>query len=176
MLTQSEKAAKDIEDGLTSAYNRIRGNARNGSGRGPRGARFLRWLLHAIPPQRQLDIAAHKKIIVCEHCGRILVDDRIVERVQEGLSPREPLNDKKGPLGGPFPHRWSGPVGDRRQQGLGRCPLLGGGFHEIGRVPIRMRPERALLRPGQGEVVRAGAPEPTGVTHQGIPGRASVST
>ncbi|HPQ57072.1 MAG TPA: C4-type zinc ribbon domain-containing protein, partial [Flavobacteriales bacterium] len=39
---------------------------------------------NAIPPQRQLDIAAHKKIIVCEHCGRILVDDQIVERVQEG--------------------------------------------------------------------------------------------
>jgi hypothetical protein len=37
----------------------------------------------AIPPQRQLDISSHKKIIVCEHCGRILVDDTIVESVAQ---------------------------------------------------------------------------------------------
>ena len=34
-----------------------------------------------IPPQRQLDIKSRKKIIVCEYCGRILVDDEIIRRV-----------------------------------------------------------------------------------------------
>jgi predicted nucleic acid-binding Zn-ribbon protein len=67
---------------LLSAYNRIRGNARNSLAvvaveRGSCGGCF-----NAIPPQRQLDIASHKKIIVCEHCGRILVDDYVVERVK----------------------------------------------------------------------------------------------
>ena len=84
LLTQSEKAAKDIEERLMSAYNRIRGNARNGLAVVPVERGSCGGCFNAIPPQRQLDIAAHKKIIVCEHCGRILVDDQIVERVQEG--------------------------------------------------------------------------------------------
>ena len=45
----------------------------------------IRWcddVRNAIPPQRQLDIRSHKKIIVCEHCGRILVDEFVVERVK----------------------------------------------------------------------------------------------
>ena len=32
---------------------------------------------NTVPPQRQMDIASHKKIIVCEHCGRILIDEAI---------------------------------------------------------------------------------------------------
>ncbi|MEZ4759646.1 MAG: C4-type zinc ribbon domain-containing protein [Flavobacteriales bacterium] len=83
LLTQSEKAAKDIEERLLSAYNRIRSNARNGLAVVPVERGSCGGCFNAIPPQRQLDIAAHKKIIVCEHCGRILVDDQIVERVQE---------------------------------------------------------------------------------------------
>ncbi|MCD4680961.1 MAG: hypothetical protein K8S00_11300, partial [Bacteroidales bacterium] len=35
-----------------------------------------------IPPQHQLDIRMHKKIIVCEYCGRILIDDNIAEGVK----------------------------------------------------------------------------------------------
>lgn len=81
LAKKSEAAAKGIEERLLSAYRRIRGNARNGLAvvhmeRGSCGGCF-----DAIPPQRQLDIASHKKIIVCEHCGRILVDDSIVEEV-----------------------------------------------------------------------------------------------
>jgi predicted nucleic acid-binding Zn-ribbon protein len=38
-----------------------------------------------IPPQRQLDIRTHKKIIVCEYCGRILIDDDIANKVEEKL-------------------------------------------------------------------------------------------
>jgi predicted nucleic acid-binding Zn-ribbon protein len=66
-----------IEERLLSAYRRIRKNARNGLGvvtvqRDACGGCFNR-----IPPQRQLDIRSRKKIIVCEYCGRILVDDDI---------------------------------------------------------------------------------------------------
>ncbi len=81
LAKKSEAAAKVIEERLLKAYRRIRGNARNGLAvvhmeRGSCGGCF-----NAIPPQRQLDIASHKKIIVCEHCGRILVDDSVVEEV-----------------------------------------------------------------------------------------------
>jgi predicted nucleic acid-binding Zn-ribbon protein len=81
LAKKGEAAAKVIEERLLKAYQRIRGNARNGLAvvhmeRGSCGGCF-----NAIPPQRQLDIASHKKIIVCEHCGRILVDDSIVQEV-----------------------------------------------------------------------------------------------
>ena len=82
LAKKSEVASKHIEERLFSAYNRIRSNARNGLAvvaveRGSCGGCF-----NSIPPQRQLDISSHKKIIVCEHCGRILVDDYVVERVK----------------------------------------------------------------------------------------------
>jgi len=66
---------KIIEPRLLNAYKRIRTNARNGLAvvtveRDACGGCF-----NKIPPQRQLDIKSRKKIIVCEYCGRILVDD-----------------------------------------------------------------------------------------------------
>ena len=69
-----------IEDRLLSAYQRIRKNARNGLAvviveRDACGGCFSK-----IPPQRQLDIKMHRKIIVCEYCGRILIDPAIVEK------------------------------------------------------------------------------------------------
>jgi predicted nucleic acid-binding Zn-ribbon protein len=76
----SESAAKIealIEERLLIAFKRIRKNARNGLAvvtveRDACGGCF-----NKIPPQRQLDIASHKKVIVCEYCGRILVDKEI---------------------------------------------------------------------------------------------------
>ena len=72
---------KNIEDRLLIAYKRIRKNARNGLAvvkieRDACGGCF-----NKIPPQHQLDIRMHKKIIVCEYCGRILVDDEIANTV-----------------------------------------------------------------------------------------------
>lgn len=72
---QSKEHEKDIEDRLLKAYKRIRENARNGLAvvnieRDACGGCF-----NKIPPQHQLDIRMHKKIIVCEYCGRILVDN-----------------------------------------------------------------------------------------------------
>jgi len=71
-----------IEERLLTAYKRIRINARNGLAvvsvqRDACGGCF-----NQIPPQRQLDIKSRKKIIVCEYCGRILVDDEIVSEQQ----------------------------------------------------------------------------------------------
>lgn len=75
LLRRSESFQEMMEHRLLSAYKRIRGNARNGLAvvtvqRDACGGCF-----NKIPPQRQLDIKMRKKIIVCEYCGRILVDD-----------------------------------------------------------------------------------------------------
>jgi hypothetical protein len=85
LMKASEKVEKDIESRLLSAYKRIRENARNGLAvvkveRDACGGCFSK-----IPPQRQLDIRTHKKIIVCEYCGRILIDDDIANKVEEKL-------------------------------------------------------------------------------------------
>lgn len=66
-----------IEPRLLTSFKRIRKNARNGLGivyvqRDACGGCF-----NKIPPQRQLDIKIHKKIIVCEYCGRILIDPEL---------------------------------------------------------------------------------------------------
>jgi predicted nucleic acid-binding Zn-ribbon protein len=65
-----------IEERLISAYKKIRGNARNGLAVVPVERDACGGCFNKIPPQRQLDIASRKKIIVCEYCGRILVDSR----------------------------------------------------------------------------------------------------
>jgi predicted nucleic acid-binding Zn-ribbon protein len=65
-----------IEERLVSAYKKIRANARNGLAVVPVERDACGGCFNKIPPQRQLDIASKKKIIVCEYCGRILVDSR----------------------------------------------------------------------------------------------------
>jgi uncharacterized protein len=81
LIRSSEENRKFIEERLITAYTRIRKNARNGLAvvqieRDACGGCF-----NKIPPQHQLDIRMHKKIIVCEYCGRILVDDGIVNAI-----------------------------------------------------------------------------------------------
>lgn len=81
---KSEENAKFIEDRLLTAYKRIRENARNGLAvvqveRDACGGCF-----NKIPPQHQLDIKMHKKIIVCEYCGRILIDGEVAKAIREG--------------------------------------------------------------------------------------------
>ncbi|WP_297098379.1 C4-type zinc ribbon domain-containing protein [uncultured Draconibacterium sp.] len=85
LRAKSEKIESFIEPRLLGAFKRIRKNARNGLAvvtiqRDACGGCF-----NKIPPQRQLDIASRKKIIVCEYCGRILVDQNInvVEDIAE---------------------------------------------------------------------------------------------
>jgi predicted nucleic acid-binding Zn-ribbon protein len=76
----SKKAAKaetQIEERLLFAYHRLRGNAKNGLAVVTIQRDSCSGCFNQIPPQRQSDIRQHKKIIVCEHCGRILVDEAI---------------------------------------------------------------------------------------------------
>ena len=77
-----------IETRLLTSFKRIRKNARNGLGvvyvqRDACGGCF-----NKIPPQRQLDIKMHKKIIVCEYCGRIMIDPELagvkIDKVADG--------------------------------------------------------------------------------------------
>jgi uncharacterized protein len=78
-LKQSEKQAKKVEERLLKAYHRIRGGAKNGLAvvavdRGACGGCF-----NVVPPQRQADIMDKQKIIICEHCGRILADADMIK-------------------------------------------------------------------------------------------------
>lgn len=79
LLKQSDKQAKKVEDRLLKAYKRIRTGAKNGLAvvavdRGACGGCF-----NAVPPQRQADIMDKLKIIICEHCGRILADADMIK-------------------------------------------------------------------------------------------------
>ena len=79
-----------IEPRLLTSFKRIRKNARNGLGivyvqRDACGGCF-----NKIPPQRQLDIKIHKKIIVCEYCGRIMIDPELA-----GVKTDKPASDEK---------------------------------------------------------------------------------
>lgn len=76
-----EKASKKVDERLVKSYTKIRANAKNGLAvvmvkRGACGGCF-----NTVPPQRQADIREKKKLIVCEHCGRILagVEDEVEE-------------------------------------------------------------------------------------------------
>ncbi|AMS27362.1 zinc ribbon domain protein [Bacteroidetes bacterium UKL13-3] len=81
LLESRSEAATVIEDRLLISYNKIRGSVKNGIGvamivRDSCGGCFAK-----IPPQRQSDIKQRKKILVCEHCGRVLVDNTLAEEV-----------------------------------------------------------------------------------------------
>lgn len=85
LIDRSAENEKLIEDRLLTAYKRIRESARNGLAvvqieRDACGGCF-----NKIPPQHQLDIRVHKKIIVCDYCGRILVDSTIADIVVESM-------------------------------------------------------------------------------------------
>lgn len=82
LIKKSQEQEKSIEERLLVAYRRIRNNSQNGLAvvvveRDACGGCF-----NKIPPQRQLDIKLHKKIIVCEYCGRVLVDEDVAGSVE----------------------------------------------------------------------------------------------
>ena len=80
LLQRSADCEKLVEDRLLVAYKRIRKNARNGLAVVGIFDEACGGCFNRIPPQHQLDICTHKKIIVCEYCGRILVDKGIIEQ------------------------------------------------------------------------------------------------
>lgn len=92
LMKQAKALEPEIDAYTLAAFKRIRKNARNGLGivtvqRDACGGCFNR-----IPPQRQLDIRMHKKVIVCEYCGRILIDGALAgiqEEVPEAPAPKK---------------------------------------------------------------------------------------
>lgn len=92
LLKQAKAIEPEIDAYTLAAFKRIRKNARNGLGivtveRNACGGCFNR-----IPPQRQLEIKMHKKVIVCEYCGRIIIDAPLAgieEKVAETPAPKK---------------------------------------------------------------------------------------
>lgn len=76
---KSEELSQNIEERLLTAYRKIRNNARNGLAVVTVDRDACGGCFNKIPPQRQLDIRSRKKIIVCEYCGRILIDKYICD-------------------------------------------------------------------------------------------------
>ena len=83
LVETSKECKKYIEERLLTAYDRIRKSVRNGLAVVQVERDACAGCFNKIPPQRQLDIKMRKKIIVCEFCGRILVDDEMANRVKE---------------------------------------------------------------------------------------------
>ena len=83
LLKRSAECEKFVEDRLLVAYKRIRKNARNGLAVVGIFDEACGGCFNRIPPQHQLDICTHKKIIVCEYCGRILVDKGIIQQYKD---------------------------------------------------------------------------------------------
>ena len=85
MLNKSEDYKKLIDERLSFAYSKIRGNVKNGLAivpieRGAAGGSYF-----TIPPQVQMEIASRKKIITDEHSGRILVDEVLANEQKEKM-------------------------------------------------------------------------------------------
>ena len=81
LAKKSEEAKEKVDPRLLSAYERIRSSYRNGLAVVPILRDSCGGCFNVIPPQRQSEIRQHKKIIVCEHCGRILVDTDLNDKV-----------------------------------------------------------------------------------------------
>jgi hypothetical protein len=81
--------SEKIEPRLLNAYNRIRNGAKNGLAivrveRDACGGCF-----NKIPPQRQIDVASHQKVLVCEYCGRLLIDNKLADEI----APRDVVSE-----------------------------------------------------------------------------------
>jgi predicted nucleic acid-binding Zn-ribbon protein len=83
LIKQSDKAKEGLDERLIKAYLKIRENYRNGLAVVQVERDSCGGCYNKIPPQIQLEIAMRKKIVACEHCGRILVDNHILEPEQE---------------------------------------------------------------------------------------------
>lgn len=79
----SAKAEALIDDRLIIGYKRVRNSVRNGLAVVSVERESCGGCFNKIPPQRQLEISLRKKVLVCEHCGRILVDPDLAEAVAE---------------------------------------------------------------------------------------------
>jgi len=81
LAVKSNEAKEKVDPRLLTAYDRIRTSYRNGLAVVPIHRDSCGGCFNVIPPQRQSEIRQHKKIIVCEHCGRVLVDTDLNDKV-----------------------------------------------------------------------------------------------
>ncbi len=77
LTNKSEKARKLVDERILKSYDRIRSSYRNGLAVASIERNACGGCFNRIPPQVQIEIGLRKKIIACEHCGRILVDNEI---------------------------------------------------------------------------------------------------
>ena len=80
-MIKRNKAADSVEPRLLLAYSKIRENFRNGLAVVPVERDSCGGCYNVVPPQRQSEIRLRKKMITCEHCGRIIVDSELVEEI-----------------------------------------------------------------------------------------------
>jgi uncharacterized protein len=78
LIKQSDAAKAKLDERLLKAYTKIRENYRNGLAVVKVERDSCGGCYNNIPPQIQLEIGMHKKIVACEHCGRILIDEKIL--------------------------------------------------------------------------------------------------
>ena len=77
-MRKSERIRKKIEERLLKGYDRIRSSYRNRLAVVTVSRNSCGGCFNKIPPQMQMEIGNRKKVLACEHCGRILVDDDIL--------------------------------------------------------------------------------------------------
>ncbi len=82
LIEKSAAAKEKVDPRLLTAYDRIRSSYHNGLAVVPVMRDSCGGCFNVIPPQRQSEIRQHKKIIVCEHCGRVLVDVELHDKVK----------------------------------------------------------------------------------------------
>lgn len=80
--TLSDAARSAVDERVLFAYDRIRKSYRNGLAVVPVERDACGGCFNAVPPQRQSELRLHKKIIICENCGRILVDDDLNNSIE----------------------------------------------------------------------------------------------
>jgi len=90
LMQQREKAMTKVEDRLLKSYKKIRSGVKNGLAVVPVRRGACGGCFNVVPPQRQADVREKKKIIVCEHCGRVLSDvDDVIEEEKKPTATRK---------------------------------------------------------------------------------------
>ena len=72
-----------VDERTLMAFKRIRQNARNGLGIVPVDRNSCGGCFNRIPPQKQIEIKTRKKVIICEYCGRIMIDPELAQQVSK---------------------------------------------------------------------------------------------
>jgi len=83
LMKKSEKQKKGMDERLLNSYIKIRHAYRNGLAVVPVARNSWGGCFNRTPPQAQLELGQRKKVLVCEHCGRVLVDEQIMTNLED---------------------------------------------------------------------------------------------